>query len=181
VAKTQGVTLLIDECGFSTQPTVRRTWAARGQTPVLMQQGSWHKLSVIGALSLRPSGRVNEQFCILRRNATVMDFVLFLEDCRRRYRCPLTVVWDNLPRHGQVEKLFAGLGLRWCRFERLPAYAPELNPVETLWSSAKAGTLANFAPAGVDELEPQVHRTLSQAKSRQTVLQGCFRSAGLAI
>jgi transposase len=41
----------------------------------------------------------------------------------------------------------------WLDIEWLPAYAPELNPVEALWSHTKHGDLANFVPDDVQELE----------------------------
>ena len=171
--------LLVDECGLCEKPLVRRSWARRGKTPVLEQEGSWKKLSVLGGLSLGPKGRVNEQFQVFRHNVTVMEFLWFLHHVHRLYRKPLLVVWDGLRRHRQVERLFQRLELAWAEFERLPAYAPETNPVESLWSQTKGSQLANFAPHNLDELEPEVHQALAQAKTRPRLLKGFFRSADL--
>jgi hypothetical protein len=173
------VILLVDECGFCERPLVRRTWARRGRTPVLQQEGSWKKLSALAALSLQPSGRVNEQFQLFRHNVRVEDFLWFLHEARCRYRKPLIVVWDGLPRHRELERLFERLELGWAEFERLPAYAPDTNPVESLWSQSKGGELANFAPHDLDELQPEVDGALAKAKSRPRLLKGFFRSAGL--
>lgn len=65
---------------------------------------------------------------------------------RRRYR-PLSqaslrqiagkimVIWDGLPAHrGKVVKAFlAGGATKWLHLERLPGYAPDLNPDEGVW------------------------------------------------
>ena len=41
-----------DESGVAQQPVVRRTWAPRGQTPVLTHtRANWQRLSVAGALA----------------------------------------------------------------------------------------------------------------------------------
>ncbi|WP_235034748.1 transposase [Streptomyces sp. SLBN-115] len=50
----------------------------------------------------------------------------------------------------------------WLTLERLPAYAPELNPVELLWSSLKKRELANLASDHIadvaDATEQGIHR-----------------------
>ncbi|GAA2592089.1 transposase [Streptomyces axinellae] len=50
----------------------------------------------------------------------------------------------------------------WLTLERLPAYAPELNPVELLWSSLKKRELANLAGDHLadvaDATEQGIHR-----------------------
>ena len=178
-AKRDAVIVLLDEAGFSEHPLVSATWAPIGQTPVLAQAGSWKKLTVIGALTLQPSGRVNEQFQILRRNATVMDFVNFLLEIRRRYHKPVIVVWDRLRRHTQTQELMKFCDAHWIDFHQLPSYAPDLNPVEGLWSCTKRGALANFAPHNLDELEPVVEAVLQEKKQQQSLLKGLFAGAGL--
>ena len=144
-----------------------------------MQEGSWGKLSVIGGISFSPYGHATEQFTILRHNAQAMRFIQFLLDVRRRYRRRLIVIWDGLRQHGQVSRLIEGLPGSWVDFIQLPSYAPELNPVESLWSQTKANKLANFTPHNLDELQPEVERVLTEAKHKQRLLHGFFRSAGL--
>jgi transposase len=46
------------------------------------------------------------------------------------------VVWDNLPAHKSGANMPGIRSQRdWLTAERLPAYAPELNPVEYLWDA----------------------------------------------
>ena len=44
----------------------------------------------------------------------------------------------------------------WLTVERLPAYAPELNPVEGLWASLTSHATANFSPHTLEELGGQL-------------------------
>ena len=48
-------------------------------------------------------------------------------------------------------KAYVASQRRWLVVERLPAYAPDLNPVELLWGNLKGTELANFCPATLDE------------------------------
>src|SRR5574342_179883 len=52
-----------DESGVSQHPVVRRTWAPRGETPILVHTGgNWKRLSVAGALAFRWDGRRSRFF-----------------------------------------------------------------------------------------------------------------------
>ncbi|QDU98600.1 hypothetical protein Pla8534_64710 [Lignipirellula cremea] len=173
--------LAIDECGFKEQPLRKRTWAIRGQTSVLRQNGSWKTLTAIGAISLQPSGRLNEQFQLLAHTAKTMDFVWFLRKMRNRYRQKLLVVWDNLKAHRCAAQLLQSLGVSWVEFVWLPSYSPELNPVEWLWNNTKYHELANYAPPDSDTLRTKVAQSLSRPKKNPSLLRSFFRGAGLRI
>ena len=56
-----------------------------------------------------------------------------------------TLLWDGLPAHrSRAMRAWLITQRSWLVVERLPAYAPELNPTEGLWSSLKAVELANL-------------------------------------
>jgi putative transposase len=78
----------------------------------------------------------------------------------------VTLVWDGLPAH-RSHAMGAWLRRQRSRLvvEPLPAYAPELNPVEPLWSSLKGVELANLAGDTFDEViaAPSVASTASGA------------------
>jgi hypothetical protein len=62
-AKANGATVIfIDETGFSRRPSLRRTWAPEGQTPVLQEHFNWQKLSAIGAVAWRPGEAATRLF-----------------------------------------------------------------------------------------------------------------------
>jgi transposase len=73
------------------------------------------------------------------------------------------------------------IGCRWARFYRLPPYAPELNPVEHVWSTAKWGRLANVAPSDAAAMWSNVDQTLSAQSCEQRLLKAHFRWAGLEL
>ncbi len=164
------------------QPLIRRTWAEKGQTPIIDQWDRRTRVSVIAALALSPRRRrITMFFRLLDHNAKAEDFVWFLHDLRKELARTLIVVWDNLGAHRKTENSLAALGCRWARFERLPPYAPELNPVEHVWTTAKWGRLANAPPAHVEELRTNVLNELSNQSLEQRILRGHFQWAGLEL
>jgi transposase len=171
----------VDECGFCEKPLVKRAWAPRGQTPTLEENGSWGKLTAIGALSWRPSGRLNEQFQLLRGGAKTLDFIWFLRAMYERYRKKLIVVWDHLSAHQKAARLLQKLEVDWAEFIWLPTYSPELNPVEWLWNTTKYHELAKYAPRDMRELTDRVEQSLRRPRRRQSLLKSFFRGAGLSI
>lgn len=162
------------------QPHLRRTWAEKGRTPVIDQWDRRDRLSVITALALSPRRRrITMFFRLLSHNAKAEDFVWFLNDLRKELARKLIVVWDNLGAHRRAENALAALECRWARFERLPPYAPELNPVEHVWTTAKWGRLANAPPTDVQQLSNRVAAELNGQSLEQRTLRGHFRWAGL--
>jgi transposase len=76
------------------------------------------------------------------------QIILFLSHLLRHIPGKLLIVWDGLPGHRSRavwEFVRQQKGRLWLEF--LPAYAPELNPVEYLWSHWKQHELPNFCPA----------------------------------
>lgn len=180
-ALTGGWLVFIDESGFCESGVVRHTWAPRGKTPVLRTKGrSWRRMSTIGALAYRADGSRSRLFLRLRRGPVLAkDFVRFLEHLGRHLGRRVIVIWDRLNGHRSV------LVREWVaarqRFELnfLPAYAPELNPVEALWSWLKATCLANCSHDDLGPLNREVRRGARRARRRHALLSGFRRKAGL--
>ena len=85
----------------------------------------------------------------------------------------LLVIWDGLPAHRSkivADYLASTKGRVWV--ERLPGYAPELNPIEYLWGYAKGNDLANFAPKELSELS----RAARKAFTRVRKVKRCLRA-----
>src|SRR5207237_5965272 len=136
-----------DESGVSQQPVVRRTWAPRGQPPVLIHTGGpWQRLSVAGALAFRWDGRRTRfyfQTCPGTYSAGTL--IRFLRHLKRHFRGrPVTLIWDGLGAHtSRVMRAYLARQRGWLHVERLPGYAPELNPIEQVWGNVKMRELAN--------------------------------------
>jgi len=66
-----------------------------------------------------------------------------------------TLLWDGLPTHrSNLMKAWIARQRDWLVVERLPAYAPELNPTEALWGNlkGKGGELAYLASDTLEEV-----------------------------
>src|SRR3954447_24452570 len=134
------------------QPLVRRTWAPAGERPVMYCWDRRDRLSVIAGLTLSARRRrVGLYFAVHRQNIRTAEVEAFVRRVARQLRRPLVVIMDRLAAHRSAARRLE----RDARFtvEWLPAYAPELNPVEPTWSHTKYGDLANYVPDDVLDLE----------------------------
>lgn len=172
----------IDESGLLMAPLVRRTWALRGQTPQLLQQGKHReRVWVAAALAWQSGGRLNWVYETLvngyYNNERTADFLGRLLHQRSRR---LLVLWDGGPMHkgdpirACVERFAGRLTL-----ERLPAYAPMLNPVERAWRWLKYGRLANFAPRDARHLDRTIHEVLDGVAENQEYLRSFWHTSEL--
>ena len=172
--------VFLDESGFFLTPTVRRTLAPRGQTPVLAAWDRRDRLSAISAITVSPvTGRPNLFFRIFPHHIRAEQVVAFLAELRRRLGS-LTVVWDRGPIHDRAELVRAWLAKHPdVVTEKLPAYAPTLNPDEGVWGWAKYGRLANLAAEDTDTLWDHLIEELVTAKHSPDLLHGFLRQAEL--
>jgi integrase len=69
----------------------------------------------------------------------------------------------------------------WLRVFRLPAYAPDLNPVEGIWSVLKGGVLANLAVASFAHLVQVIRHGLKKIQYRPGLIEGCLAGTGLTL
>lgn len=161
----------LDESGFSQRPPIRATWAPRGQTPRVVEPFNWQRLSGIGAVLARADGRRPRWLLALHRGSVRSAQVArFLQALRRHRRRPVILLWDRLPAHRSrhVQQALEG-HQAWLRVEWLPAYAPELNPVEQLWAYLDATTLPNTPPEDLDRLSRRVRRGVRRVNRRTTL------------
>jgi transposase len=173
--------VLIDESGFMLQPTVRRTWAPVGMTPVHAVSARHDRLSAIAALTVSPRRkRVGLYFDLFSSNIRWPEVVSYVRKIRRALGRNLYVVWDRLNVHRTAERLLGSSG-DGMRFEYLPAYAPQLNPVEQVWSHSKHGELANHLPEDVLDLLEAVFDSLDRKRSQPRLLRNFFSHAELPL
>jgi len=165
-------------------PLVRRTWSPCGQTPVLRQRGrSRRKVSVIGALVISPRRRrVRACFGFLPdANYNGAAILAFLKELSRTVRAPIELVWDRLQAHHRGP-VGAWLGRsRRVRAHLLPAYAPELNPVELIWGHAKTNAMANFAPTELSELLTRTQQATRHIAKNPGLLRSFIQHGALPL
>lgn len=84
-------------------------------------------------------------------NIVATDVIAFLRSLHRQQGRKLIIVLDRFNVHRKAIRLLQESGAGWLSVEWLPGYAPDLNPVEAMWSCTKYGDLANFTPDDVFE------------------------------
>jgi transposase len=173
---------VLDETGLMLQPLVRRTWAPAGRPPVMYSWDRHARLSALGALSVSPKRRrLGLYFSAQQGNLRTPDVARFLRQVCRQVRRPLIVVWDRWNVHPTAAQRLWGHGGNRFWFEWLPAYAPELNPVDKMWSHTKFGDLANYIPDDLWALEGALVDSLCDTPSQPDLLPSFFHAAKLPI
>jgi putative transposase len=180
--QTRAHLVLIDESGLFLNPLVRRTWALKGQTPVLRTDGGHRKkVSVIGAISVSPqTQRLGFYFATEPNGFYTTDKVVeFLRHLLKHLRGRVIVVWDGGPNHrGPALREFLTQHRR-LHLERLPPWAPDHNPVEAVWSWIKYGELANFVPRDLDHLNGELVDRLIELRFSPRLLKALWNRSEL--
>ena len=174
--------MLIDETGLFLNPLVRRTWAVIGRTPVLEADGGHRdKVSVIAGVSVSPAARRLGLYFTTAPNGyfTADRVVGFLQDLLRHLRGKVVVVWDRGGNHRGPEVRKFLRRTKRLTLEMLPAWAPDLNPVEAVWSWLKYGELANFVPDGIDPLDDEIADRLIELKFDPDLLRSLWERSEL--
>ena len=164
---------------------MRTTWAPRGQTPILYHH--WrrpNRISVAAFICYHPDGRrvrllvdhttgaynTGKLITALHRLPTLLD------------HAPVILIWDGLPAHRSAA-MHAWLADQtdWLHVVPLPGYAPELDPVEPLWSAIKGKDLANYAATDLTDLWQAANRGLQRIRRNAAMLWSFLAHTGLTI
>jgi transposase len=170
----------VDETGSSFRARVASTWAPVGHPPTLRRRDKRREVSSIIAL-VAPYGRKPARLYARHQEGsfTSEDIIAALRYFRRKVGRPLTIVWDGLNQHHSSETLaFIARHPEDFRLERLPGYAPDLNPEEGCNGVVKT-ELRNATPDSVAELRAQTRADFVRLGRRHDVLLAFFHHAGL--
>lgn len=167
--------VFVDESGLSERPHRYRTWAPRGQTPVLQYHFRWKTLSMMAGITWW-----NFYFKLFPGSIKAPQIIEFLQHLQRHLRRRLLVVWDGLPGHRSiaVRDYVASQGER-LTLEFLPGYAPELNPVEHIWGYLKSQEIPNLCPRELWQLSDAAKRALRRMRRRPTLVTAFWKQADL--
>jgi hypothetical protein len=182
-AKRQNALIVFeDESGVSLLPSVRATWAPRGQTPVLRHRFVWKRLSIASALVYEPDGSDARLAFELRPGAynteTLIEFLTFLHQLEADRR--VLLLWDGLPAHRSRCMLDWVASQRdWLSIEPLPGYAPDLNPTEQVWGNIKSTQLANLCADTIGEVADMAEDGLDRISSDAPLCFAFLRHSGL--
>jgi transposase len=170
--------LFVDESGFYLLPGRAKTYSPAGVTPVIYEWQTRDHLSVMAGLTRR--GRL---FTLVRDESMgAAASADFLAGLLRRSRRKLLVIWDGSPIHRgrEVRDFLAGGAARRLHLERLPGYAPELNPVEGLWQQLKHVELRNVACLDLAHLRGELRLAVARLRHKGPLVRGFFAGAGLS-
>ena len=169
--------VFVDESGFYLLPGVVRTWAPRGETPVLRARLTRDHVSVISGIT--PAG---ELYTTMQDHAfTSSDCVRFLKHLRRQIGRKIIVVWDGAPIHRSkvVKEYLATVGKGEVHLERFPPYAPELNPDEGIWRHLKYVELRNLCCETLEELKLEIRKAVARIRRRSSIVLACIAQPGI--
>ncbi len=182
--KRHAYIVFVDESGFMLAPLLRRTWAPRGCTPVIKAAEPHGRISVIGAITISPGRRhfgfyfqLSDDNANLRGNSVVQ----FIEHVRRKIRGPITLLWDRILIHSAKPVTDYLATHRRLVVEPFPPYAPELNPVDNVWSYVKHNRLPNYTPRDLRELRERITAEFCRLQKRPDLLNSFFKHTGLSL
>ena len=113
-----------------------------------------------------------------RKSFAETEYARLLDGAHQELGGAIVLVWDNLPTHTsrKMRQLIAARS--WLTVFQLPAYAPELNPVEAVWSNLKR-SLANLTKQRIDQLVTLVKTRLKRMQYRPGLIEGFLAKTGL--
>jgi transposase len=174
--------VFLDESGYLLQPLRRRVWAPSGETPVQRAWDRHDRITAMAALTRAPwAERFGLYYSLLDHNARTADVARFLQDVHHHVRRSLLLVCDRWAVHRSAVKRLQHKGVAWLTVDWLPAYAPELDPVENVWNQSKYSDLANFIPNDIAQMHDVLNALLQQYRQDPDRLHSFFRAAHLIL
>ncbi len=142
---------------------------------MLQYHFNWKVLSVIAGVTWW-----NFYFRLFPGTIRSPQVIEFLEHLGRHLRGKRLVIWDGLASHRSraVKEFVKGQRGR-LQVEFLPAYAPELNPVEYLWGHWKQHEVPNLCPKDFGQLSHFARQALRRMRRRPTLVTAFWKQAGL--
>lgn len=166
-----------DESGFRADAVQGRTWAPKGQTPVVQVPGQRQSISAASAVNAKGAF----WFATYQGALTGELFVELLKKLMHRRKKPLHLVIDGLPAHKKsvVKKYIADTQGR-LTLHFLPGYAPDLNPDELVWSHAKRAGVARAPLQQGEKLRDRVHEQLQVIGNDPKLVRSFFKHPSVA-
>jgi transposase len=111
------------------------------------------------------------------------DLVRFLKHILAHIPGKILLVWDGLPAHRSqpIKSFLASGAAKRLALLQLPAYAPTLNPQESIWRYLKYIELANVCCHDLNELRLELRRAIQRLRYRLDVILGCLRHGNCSV
>jgi len=155
---------------------VVKTWSPVGETPLLCHKLTRDHLSVISAVS--PDG---DLYLHVREQAfDSVGIIGFLDQLKEQITEQIVIVWDGAPIHRSkiVKQYLAEGAAAHMRLERLPGYAPELNPDEGIWQYLKHVEMKNLCCEDMPRLKRELAAAEQRLRQKPDIITACFERVG---
>jgi transposase len=170
-----------DESGYADKPIVRYTWSKRGSTPIIQSAGGWKRRTAVGTLLCKADG-TNPRFVftVQKQDMNKEGFVRYLKKLKRHMRDKKLILFvDGLAAHkAKIVRAWIDQEKNWLTVHRFPAYDPEDNPAEYVWSASKTKDMAHYLPKNMPALERRVRKSFRRINQSKSILKGCLRASG---
>jgi transposase len=156
---------------------VTRSYAPRGETPILHHTLSRDHLSVIGAVGLH--GRL--YFQVHEAAISSTEVIRFLDHLRRHVPGKLLIIWDGAPIHRSkaIRQYLSDGAAESIHLERFPGYAPELDPEEGIWRHLKQVEMHNLCCHDLQETRRELRAACQRLRQKPRIIRSCLRHSGL--
>ena len=175
--KQAGEVYFWDKSGFRADTVHGKTWALKGQTPVIERPGQRQTISAASAVN--SAGAF--WYCTYEGGLNAELFVVLLKRMMRGRRKPVHLVVDGLPAHKTtlVKNYVASTdGLLTLHF--LPGYAPDLNPDELVWSHMKRTGVARTPLRKGEKLAEKIEAQLDEIRRLPELVRSFFKAPSVA-
>lgn len=149
---------------------------------MIKSRGGWKRITAAGLITFNSrTKRVATLAWLSKWGMRKERLLLILRDLKCQHcRRQLVLLWDGLPAHqAKIVRQFVAENQGWLSVHRFPAYAPELNPQEYLWSAVKRKDLGNYCPSATVSLRSKVYRALRKRRRAASFLRGCLKASSL--
>jgi transposase len=164
--------LFWDESGFRADSVHGKTWAKKGQTPVIDRPGQRQSISAASAVSAKGAF----WFATYSGALTGELFVELLKQLMRKRRKPVRLIVDGLPAHKKaIVKEYVAITAGKLTLHFLPGYAPDLNPDELVWSHAKRTGVARSPLKAGEKLQCRVDDQLQAIADDSALVRSFFK------
>jgi transposase len=161
-----------DESGFRADSVYGKTWAVKGQTPVVQVPGQRQSISAASAVN----SKGGFWFATYQGATDAEVFVELLQKMMHKRKRPIHLVVDGLPAHKrQIVKEYVQSTNGKLTMHFLPGYAPDLNPDELVWSHAKRSAAKRGPLKSGEKLQARVDEELSKIKKNPALVRQFFK------
>jgi transposase len=162
-----------DEAGVRSDFHAGKTWAPKGQTPVVRVTGARFGFNMISAVS--PKGQL--RFMVVDGKVAAQQFCEFIRRLVYNASRPIFLILDGHPVHrsAKVKRLVESLGGKIELFF-LPPYSPELNPDEHVWNDLKNNGIGRMAITGPGDMKQKVVDYLKRMQRTPELIRSFFQA-----